>query len=94
MGPCNVVPGTKGRRGWPKSGELLAGGGQGSGWRGSRSRKEPVWVLTRGGNTAGGRARRRPTAAAVGGGCSGELLLGLSNKQPEGLQRVLGEVLG
>jgi hypothetical protein len=31
--------------------------------------------------------------AAVGGGYSGELLLGLSNKRLEGLQRVLGELL-
>jgi hypothetical protein len=30
---------------------------------------------------------------AVGGGCSGELFLGLSNKRLEGLQGVLGEVL-
>jgi hypothetical protein len=35
-----------------------------------------------------------PATAAVGGGCSGELLLGLSNKRLDGLQRVLGEVLG
>jgi hypothetical protein len=50
-------------------------------------------VLTRGGNRAGSRARRRPAAAAVGGGYSGELLLGLSNKRLKGLQRVQGEVL-
>jgi hypothetical protein len=88
-----VVPGTKGRRGWPKSGELLAGEGRGSGSGSSRSRKEPVWVLTCCGNGAGGRALWRP-AAAVGGSCSGKLLLGLSNKRLEGLHQVLGEVLG
>jgi hypothetical protein len=88
-----VVLGTKGRCGWPKSGEFLAGEGRGSGWGGSRSHKEPVWVLTHVGSWAGGRARRRPAAAVVRGGCSGELLLGLSNKRLEGLQRVLGEVL-
>jgi hypothetical protein len=50
-------------------------------------------VLTHGGNRAGGRARRRPATAAVRGSYSGELLLDLSNKWLEGLQRVLGEVL-
>jgi hypothetical protein len=38
-------------------------------------------------------AETGPAPAAVGGSYSGELLLGLSNKRLEGLQRVLGEVL-
>jgi hypothetical protein len=65
LGPRNVVPGPRGRRGWPKSGELLAGEGRGSGRGGSRSRKESIYVRTRDGERAGGWARR--TSAAAGG---------------------------
>jgi hypothetical protein len=61
-----VVPGPRGRRGWPKSDDLAGGLGRGRGWEGSRGRVRPIRVLVWGGRTTGEQARRRPAAVAVG----------------------------
>jgi hypothetical protein len=49
-------------------------------------------VLTCGGTSAGGRARRRPAAGAAGGVTPASLQLGLGNKWKGELQGVLGKV--
>jgi hypothetical protein len=52
-----------------------------------------IWVLTCGGEKTGGRARRKPAAAAAGMATPASLRSSLSNKLVYRLQRVLGEVV-
>jgi hypothetical protein len=79
--PCNVVLGPRGQHGWPDSGDLAGGLGRGSSRGGSRGHKEAICVLTRGGERAGGRARRRPAAAAAGSSTPANRRPGLANKR-------------
>jgi hypothetical protein len=83
----------QGGHGWTKSGELLTGEGRGSGWGGSRSRKESICVRTRGGERAGGWARRMPAATASRGLAPASRRPGLDSKRVWELQSVLGKVL-
>jgi hypothetical protein len=91
---CNVVPGTKGRRGWPKSGNLAGGLGRGRVWEGSRSRVRPIRVLVWGRRTTGEQAQRRPATVAVGAVAPVKIGAGQGNSQRCELQDVLGEELG
>jgi hypothetical protein len=70
-----------GRRGRPDSGDLADGLGRGSSWGGSRGHKGAICVLTRGGERAGRRARRRPVAAAAGVITPASWRLGVANKR-------------
>jgi hypothetical protein len=74
-------PGARGRHGRPDSGEVAGGLGRGSSWRGSRGHKGAICVLTRDGERAGGRARRRPAAAAAGVITPASRRLGMANKR-------------
>jgi hypothetical protein len=90
---CNVVLGLRGRCGRPESGDLASGLGRGSCWGGSRVHGSLIWVLTCGEKKTGGRARRKPAAAAAGMVTPASLRSSLSNKRVCKLQRVLGEVV-
>jgi hypothetical protein len=52
-----------------------------------------IWVLTCGEEKTGGRARRKPAAAAAGMATPASLRSSLSNERVYRLQRVLGEVV-
>jgi hypothetical protein len=77
----NVVQGQGGRRGRQDSGDLAGGLGRGSSWGGPRGHKGAICVLTRGGERAGGWARRRPAAAAAGVITPASRRLGVANKR-------------
>jgi hypothetical protein len=85
--------GLGGRRGLEKFQRPRRRPRPGSSWGGSRGCRGPVWVLTCGGNNAGGRAQRRPAAPAAGGFAPASLQLGLGNTRVWELRMVLGEVL-
>jgi hypothetical protein len=70
-----------GRRGRPDSGDLAGGLGRGSSWGVSRGHKGAICVLTRGGGRAGGRAWRRPVAAAAGVITPASWRLDMANKR-------------
>jgi hypothetical protein len=74
-----VVPGPRGRRGWPKSGDLAGGLGQGRGWEGSRGRERPTCGSSLGWKAAGQGERRglAVPAAATGGRQRGDGLCDL-----------------
>jgi hypothetical protein len=88
-----VALGPRGRRGRPESGEAGTGDGRGMVGEGSRGFRGPVWVLTRGGEVTGGRARWKPAAAATGVVTPASLQSSLGKKRVWKIQKVLGKVV-
>jgi hypothetical protein len=92
VNPYNATVGAWGWRGRWNSGDLAGELGRGSGSRGSRGGEGPVGVLFCGGRNAGGRARRRPAAAAAGSLAPVSRWLGWANKREGRLLGTLGKV--